>query len=531
MGFAALSPSYALTHGGGIFGANSVTIALINSTLSNNSALRSGTGGGGGMRTGIAILTDSTVSGNFATANGGGVYGVVRATLTGTTVSGNSAAGEGGGIWGSNLILTDSIVTGNTGGTVGGGVFPDSSATLINSSVLNNTATLAGGGVDAYRGAPRAVTLINSTVSGNTGTFEAAWLGGATVTLTNSTISGNTLTSGIGAGVVSTTTATLTNSTVSGNTTPGFVGGGVYSIRGDLTLTNSIIANNISTNQNPDCRTYVGTVAASHTLVETAGDCGVTAGTNGNLNGDPSLSALADNGCATPAGAPGSAACVQTQALASTSTAVDAGDQSVCVAPPVSGLDQREYPRVGTCDLGAYEFGAALQPQANLSAQLANTAIFGQSYVAGAPCSFPGECNAGVFSFMATFCNTNSTGGATLVGLTSRTRSLSAIASLVSRERDVSPVVGGAGSEQDFLNGTLVPQGCENITYEIGLSSRARFSFFVDVYGNVVQTPWVRAFPPVGTGFAAPSRTFVCPTGAIRGSGRTVPDGANAPSG
>jgi hypothetical protein len=109
--------------------------------------------------------------------------------------------------------------------------------------------------------------------------------------------------------------------------------------------------------------------------------------------------------------------------------------------------------------------------------------------LAGAPCSFPGECNAGVFSFTATFCNTNSAGGATLVGLTSPTRSLSAIASLVSRDRDGSPVAGGAGSEQDFLNGTLVPQGCENITYQIGLSSRARFSFFVDVYGNVVQTP------------------------------------------
>jgi len=380
----------------------------------------------------------------------------------------------------------------------------------------------------ADRGPPRAVTLINSTVSGNSGATEGGGINAGTVTLTNSTISGNTTLDGGGIDFIS--AATLTNSTVSGNTTSGFVGGGVYSIRGDLTLTNSIIANNTSSNRNPDCYTS-GTVTASHTLVETAGDCGVTAGTNGNLNGDPSLSALADNGCATPAGAPGSAACVQTQALASTSTAVDAGDQSVCVAPPVSGLDQREYPRVGTCDLGAYEFGAALQPQANLSAQLANTAIFGQSYVAGAPCSFPGECNAGVFSFMATFCNTNSTGGATLVGLTSRTRSLSAIASLVSRERDVSPVVGGAGSEQDFLNGTLVPQGCENITYEIGLSSRARFSFFVDVYGNVVQTPWVRAFPPVGTGFAAPSRTFVCPTGAIRGSGRTVPDGANAPSG
>ena len=240
----------------------------------------------------------------------------------------------------------------------------------------------------ADRGPPRAVTLINSTVSGNSGATEGGGINAGTVTLTNSTISGNTTLDGGGIDFIS--AATLTNSTVSGNTATTY-GGGVYSISGGLTLTNSIIADNTTNIRYHDCYT-TGTVTASHTLVETAGDCGVTAGTNGNLNGDPSLSALADNGCATPAGAPG---------------------------------------------------------------------------------SFPGECNAGVFSFTATFCNTNSTGGATPVGLTSRTRSLSGIASLVSRERDVSPVAGGAGSEQDFLNGTLAPQGCENITYEIGLSTRA----------------------------------------------------------
>jgi hypothetical protein len=285
--------------------------------------------------------------------------------------------------------------------------------------------------------------------------------------------------------------ASLTNSTVSGNTATGFRGGGIYSLpsTSTLTLTNSIVADNTARSQGFDCATY-GAVTASHTLVETAGDCGVTAGTNGNLNGDPGLSPLADNGCATPAGVPGSAACVQTQALADTSTAVDAGDQSVCLAPPVSALDQREYLRVGTCDLGAYELGAALQAQQKLTnTEVTNTAVFGQSYVAGAPCGFPGECDAGVFSFTATWCNTNSAGGDTVVGLTSRTRSLSSHASLVSRDRDGSPVPGGAGAEQDFVNGTLAPQGCENITYQIGRAQRKRFTFFVDAYGNLVPSP------------------------------------------
>ncbi len=334
-------------------------------------------------------------------------------------------------------------------------------------------------------------------------------------------------------------TATLTNSTVSGNTTSSSRGGGVYSISGALTLNNSIIADNFSTSTAIDCSAS-GTVTASHTLVETAGDCGVTAGTNDNLNGDPSLSALADNGCAVQAGAPGSTACVQTQALASNSTAVDAGDRSVCVAPPVSGLDQREYLRDGTCDLGAYEFGATLHPQVNLNAQLANTAILGRSYVAGAPCSLPGECNAGVFSFTATFCNTNSAGGATLVGLTSRTRSLSPIGRLFSRDADGSPVAGGAGSEQDFLNGTLVPLGCENITYEIGLSSRAlqllrprvrqrggQRALSVGAHGGEGRHPAGRGRDGVQP---RPERLSARP-GAIRGLGRTVPDGANAPSG
>ena len=123
-----------------------------------------------------------------------------------------------------------------------------------------------------------------------------------------------------------------------------------------------------------------------------------------------------------------------------------------------------------------------------LNAELANTAIFGQTYDPGATCPNPAECAAGVFSFTATFCNVSSP-DATLTDLTSRTRSLSSHASLVSRDRDGSPVPGGAGSEQDFLNGTLTPQApqdCEDITYEIGLSARQRFSFYVDMFGSIL---------------------------------------------
>jgi len=52
----------------------------------------------------------------------------------------------------------------------------------------------------------------------------------------------------------------------------------------------------------------------------------------------------------------------QTIALEPGSPAIDAGDQSVCAAPPVNSLDQRGYVRPGAgvsrCSIGAYEYNA-----------------------------------------------------------------------------------------------------------------------------------------------------------------------------
>ncbi len=82
----------------------------------------------------------------------------------------------------------------------------------------------------------------------------------------------------------------------------------------------------------------------------------------------PGLAALADNSCLVQAGAPGSAACVQTQALNAGSPALDAAKDSVCEAPLLANnLDQRgvmrgfeatgtpDDPETGDCDIGAYE--------------------------------------------------------------------------------------------------------------------------------------------------------------------------------
>jgi hypothetical protein len=52
----------------------------------------------------------------------------------------------------------------------------------------------------------------------------------------------------------------------------------------------------------------------------------------------------------------------QTIALLADSPAINAGDESVCAAPPVNSLDQRGYVRPGagatSCSIGAYEYNA-----------------------------------------------------------------------------------------------------------------------------------------------------------------------------
>ncbi|MCL4825114.1 MAG: Ig-like domain-containing protein, partial [Anaerolineales bacterium] len=76
-------------------------------------------------------------------------------------------------------------------------------------------------------------------------------------------------------------------------------------------------------------------------------------GVNGNKIGsgyNANLAPLANNGGFT-----------QTHAVQSGSAAIDAGDDAVCAAAPVNGLDQRGMarPQGAACDIGAYEFDSA----------------------------------------------------------------------------------------------------------------------------------------------------------------------------
>jgi hypothetical protein len=111
-----------------------------------------------------------------------------------------------------------------------------------------------------------------------------------------------------------------------------------------VTVTNTILANSTS---GGNC---AGTMTDGGHNLDSDGTCGVGPAT------DPMLApGLVSNGGPT-----------HTIALLADSPAINAGDESVCSAPPVNNLDQRGYVRPGvgatSCSIGAYEYNSPGPP-------------------------------------------------------------------------------------------------------------------------------------------------------------------------
>lgn len=243
------------------------------------------------------------------------IIGTVTASFSGVTIrNGKWLAGAGGGIVndGGTLTVVDSTISGNTAGFNGGGIFNNAIATL---------------------------TVTNSTISGNTAGTDGGGISNiGTLTVNNSTFSGNT--ANFGGGIFHQAGATIiTNSTIASNSA-NITGGGIYRNFGTVSLSNTIVANQIS---GANC---FGAITSTGHNLESANTC-MFAGTGDLTNTDPLLVALANNGGTT-----------QTMALSASSPAIDAGDNTVCNNPPVSGVDQRGVvrPQGAMCDIGAYEY-------------------------------------------------------------------------------------------------------------------------------------------------------------------------------
>lgn len=263
------------------------------------------------------IMTGGTFTGNSA-QSGGGMYNIYsNPSLTGLTFSANSATSRGGAIYNddSNPLLTDLTFTGNTAIISGGAVFNEDSFPVCNNVLFSdNTATGAfgsGGGMSNSYSSP---TLTNVTFSGN----SAVYYGGGIVNDDSS--------------------PTLTNVTFFNNSAGN--GGGMANL---FVGTKPILSNSILWGNTPDqiFNQPLSTVTITYSDIQ-----GGWAGT-GNINQNPLLGPLADNGGFT-----------LTHALGAGSPAIDAGDPATCPA-----TDQRGFPRPidgdgldgPRCDMGAFE--------------------------------------------------------------------------------------------------------------------------------------------------------------------------------
>jgi CSLREA domain-containing protein len=278
----------------------------------------------------------------------------------------------------SGLTLTN----GRPNNANGGAVLNQGGLTLTDCTISNSSSTGSSGGNGGglYNSANATATLTGCTFSTNTasqfgggGVFNAGQL-----TATNCTFTDNSAPSGGGILTVSngTSLTTLRNCTITNNTATSTgssaAGGGGYYGEGAVGnslhhFSNTILAGNHNA-VNPDLRGY-GTTEGNNLIGNLgAGGSGFSNGVNGDKAG---VSAQFDSFL--NFGGP-----TNTWSLLATSPAINAGNDALAPA-----TDQRGNGRVGTSDIGAFEFGSVGLRITRLAVPNNDIVIYFTSAVAG----------------------------------------------------------------------------------------------------------------------------------------------------
>ncbi|MDX1436592.1 MAG: choice-of-anchor Q domain-containing protein [Anaerolineales bacterium] len=182
--------------------------------------------------------------------NGGGMQVVFSSTVTlvDVRVSNNQASQFGGGISNisSTLTVLDSAIQANSTGSSGGGLHNYQGQLFVfQTDVVNNTAMFSGGGI-FNRGANSQATINDSVISNNTGTGGGGVANQGKITISNTVIAGN-ISLFVGGALFNYNSnpnrgaAKISNTSVVAN--DAFEGGGLANT-GDLIVTGSTIANN-----------------------------------------------------------------------------------------------------------------------------------------------------------------------------------------------------------------------------------------------------------------------------------------------
>ena len=151
--------------GGGI--GNSGILAIMNSTVSDNSGSSMYGGAIYNSSSGTLTVTNSTFSGNSATRStgcGGGIFNWGGAlTVTNSTFSGNSSAFRGGGICniGGTITVTNSTLSGNSAPS-GAGIFNGTSTLNYANTIIANSS-----GPDCYNSATLGTNANNLVEDGS----------------------------------------------------------------------------------------------------------------------------------------------------------------------------------------------------------------------------------------------------------------------------------------------------------------------------------------------------------------------------
>lgn len=237
--------------------------------------------------------------------------------------------------------------------------------TMLNTIIYKNDNNARFGSAAVRINNPGTITLSNSTFDSN-GVGLTSPYPGYTGALEIRNSSGNTITNTTfynnyaqynGALWNYYATTTVTNCTFIGNK-GSTSGSDIHNWYGTIYLKNSILADKTGTYN----YAHGGgtTIDGGYNIIETVtGTSAFTNGVNGNIIGEQAnlniSSSLATNGSLNG---------TTTLALQENSVAINAGDSADHNGVTVPTKDQREFPRVSTVDIGAYEYGSSVDSTA-----------------------------------------------------------------------------------------------------------------------------------------------------------------------